>query len=208
MVSIGHRTGLFDIMRLVAPARPEEIATRAGLNERYVREWIGAMVTGGVVDFDPASNCYSLSAEHAAFLTRADSGQSVLSSLESHILPLAPGLTERLAKGIRVLDADCGGVASSPRLAELYPRSRFVGMDFSLEATGLCTRQGGQSKPEERRVHCRRSQHLRHDGPLRELVEQIAGQCPAFKFFDAIQRVIFLRENTASDQKPFLLKAP
>jgi hypothetical protein len=37
---------------------------------------------------------------------------------------------------------------------------------------------------------------------------KIAGQCPAFKFFDAIQRVIFLRENTASDQKPFLLKAP
>jgi hypothetical protein len=71
MVSIGHRTGLFDIMSQSPPARSEEVAARAGLNERYVREWLGAMVTGGVVDFDPASRCYSLPAEHAAFVTRA-----------------------------------------------------------------------------------------------------------------------------------------
>lgn len=49
----------------------EGIAARAGLDERYVREWRGAMVTGGVVDMDPASNLYSLPAEHAAYLTRA-----------------------------------------------------------------------------------------------------------------------------------------
>jgi cyclopropane fatty-acyl-phospholipid synthase-like methyltransferase len=64
-----------------------------------------------------------------------NSGQSVLSSLESHILPLAPGLTERLAKGIRVLDAGCGRGRILTRLAELYPRSRFVGIDLSREAT-------------------------------------------------------------------------
>jgi 2-polyprenyl-3-methyl-5-hydroxy-6-metoxy-1,4-benzoquinol methylase len=63
-----------------------------------------------------------------------DSGQSVLSSLESHILPLVPGLTERLAKGIRVLDAGCGRGRIITRLAELSPRSRFVGMDFSRDA--------------------------------------------------------------------------
>jgi hypothetical protein len=37
MVSIGHRTGLFDIMSQSPPTRSEEIATRARLNERYVR---------------------------------------------------------------------------------------------------------------------------------------------------------------------------
>ena len=183
MVSIGHRTGLFDVMSQSPPARSEQIAARARLNERYVREWLGAMVTAGVVDLDPASNSYSLPAEHAAFLTRAaaadnmavfgqyigvmgcveddivecfkkgggvpyekfprfhevmaeDSGQSVLSSLESHILPLVPGLTERLAKGIRMLDVGCGRGRILTRIAELYPRSRFVGMDLSREATG------------------------------------------------------------------------
>ena len=181
MVSIGHRTGLFDTMSQSPPATSEEIAARAGLNERYVREWLGAMVTGGVVEVDPAAARFSLAPEHAAFLTRAagadnmavfaqymavmgdveddivecfrrgggvpyerfsrfhevmaeDSGQSVLSSLESHILPLVPGLTDRLATGIRVLDAGCGRGRIMIRLAELYPRSRFVGMDLSSDA--------------------------------------------------------------------------
>jgi 2-polyprenyl-3-methyl-5-hydroxy-6-metoxy-1,4-benzoquinol methylase len=63
-----------------------------------------------------------------------DSGQSVLSSLESHILPLVPGLPERLATGIRMLDVGCGRGRILNRLAALYPRSRFVGMDLSQEA--------------------------------------------------------------------------
>ena len=49
MVSIGHRTGLFDVMRTLPPSTSEDIARAAGLHERYVREWLGAMVTGRVV---------------------------------------------------------------------------------------------------------------------------------------------------------------
>ena len=63
-----------------------------------------------------------------------DSGQSVLSSLESHVLPLVPGLTDRLANGIRVVDIGCGSGRIVNRLAELYPRSRFTGFDLSPEA--------------------------------------------------------------------------
>ncbi|MEW6211191.1 MAG: class I SAM-dependent methyltransferase [Acidobacteriota bacterium] len=184
MVSVGHRTGLFDAMSGSSPASSEEIARKAGLNERYVREWLGAMVTSRVVEVDPATLKFSLPAEHAAFLTRAaaadniavfsqyiavlgcvedeivecfrkgggvpyekfprfhdvmaeDSGQSVLSSLESHILPLVPGLTERLDKGIRALDVGCGQGRILNKLAELYPRSRFVGMDLSADAIGF-----------------------------------------------------------------------
>jgi hypothetical protein len=59
-----------------------------------------------------------------------DSGQTVLSSLESHILPLVPGLTDRLAHGIRMLDLGCGQGRILTRLAALYPRSRFVGGTF------------------------------------------------------------------------------
>ena len=70
MASIGHRTGLFDAMRDQAPLTSSEIASLAGRNERYVREWLGAMVTAGVVNVDPQSVRYQLPAEHAAFLTR------------------------------------------------------------------------------------------------------------------------------------------
>jgi 2-polyprenyl-3-methyl-5-hydroxy-6-metoxy-1,4-benzoquinol methylase len=181
MVSIGHRTGLFDILSTLPPATSAEVATRAGLHERYVREWLGAMVTAGVVEVDPATSRFALPAEHAAYLTRAaaadnmavfaqyiallggveddivacfqqgggvpyaryprfhavmaeDSGQSVLSSLESHILPLVPGLAARLAAGISVLDVGCGRGRIMHRLAALYPHSRFTGMDLSQEA--------------------------------------------------------------------------
>src|SRR5262245_40108712 len=50
MMSVGHRTGLFDVMSTSPPSTSEEIASRAKLNERYVREWLGAMVTGRVVE--------------------------------------------------------------------------------------------------------------------------------------------------------------
>ena len=191
MASIGHRTGLFDAMSGLPPSTSAEIAQKAGLNERYVREWLGAMVTAGVVEVDPTSTHYRLPAEHAAFLTRAaaadniavftqyiavmggvedeiaecfkkgggvpyekfprfhavmaeDSGQSVLSSLESHILPLVPRLTDRLAKGIRMMDVGCGSGRIINRLAELYPNSRFTGMDLSPEAIGNARGEAAQ----------------------------------------------------------------
>ena len=181
MIAVGHRTGLFDVMRELPPAASEHIADRAGLNERYVREWLGAMVTGGVVEVDPSTGRFRLPAEHASFLTRTaaadnlavfaqyisllggveddivecfrngggvpyvqfprfhavmakDSGQSVLSSLESHILPLVPELSDRLASGIRVLDVGCGSGRIMTRLAELFPKSRFTGLDLSRDA--------------------------------------------------------------------------
>lgn len=188
MASVGHRVGLFDVMSQSEPATSEEIATRAGLNERYVREWLGAMVTSRVVDVDPATNRFSLPREHAAVLTRAavadnmaafaqyiavlgsveddivecfkkgggvpyekfarfhdvmaeDSGQSVLSSLESHILPLVPGLADRLSSGIRMLDAGCGQGRVLTALARRFPASRFVGMDLSRDAIAYAREQ-------------------------------------------------------------------
>lgn len=74
---IGHRKGLFDVMREKPPARPEEIAIQAGLNARYVREWLGAMVTGGIVELDSAADCFSLPPEHAAFLTWVAAADSI-----------------------------------------------------------------------------------------------------------------------------------
>jgi len=67
----GHQTGLLDKMAGLGPSTSEEIAKAASLHERYVREWLGSMVTGGVVDYDPSNKTYRLPAEHAASLTRA-----------------------------------------------------------------------------------------------------------------------------------------
>lgn len=71
MLSVGHRTGLFDTLARLPPSTSAEIAAAAGLNERYVREWLGAMVMGRIVEYDPAGRTYWLPREHAASLTRA-----------------------------------------------------------------------------------------------------------------------------------------
>ena len=71
MTSVGHRTGLFDTMATLAPSTSAQVAAAAGLDERYVREWLNAMTVGGFVDYDPAGRTYALPPEHAASLTRA-----------------------------------------------------------------------------------------------------------------------------------------
>ena len=70
MTSLGHRTGLFDIMGDAKPRTCPQLAADAGLSERYVREWLGAMVCGQIVEFDATAQTYTLPAEHAAYLTR------------------------------------------------------------------------------------------------------------------------------------------
>lgn len=77
MISIGHHTGLFDTLAGLRPATSRDIADSAGLNERYVREWLGAMTTARIVEFAPEAGTYRLPAEHAASLTRAAGRQNL-----------------------------------------------------------------------------------------------------------------------------------
>ena len=68
LIEIGYDTGLFEASR-AGPATSEELARRAGLKERYVREWLGAMATSGIYRYDAKSKRYALPEEHAALLT-------------------------------------------------------------------------------------------------------------------------------------------
>ena len=68
LIDIGYQTGLFEAA-ISGPATSEELGTRAGMRERYVREWLGAMVTGGIFTYDAASKKYGLPETHAALLT-------------------------------------------------------------------------------------------------------------------------------------------
>lgn len=70
MISIGYKTGLFDIIAQLKPSTSQEISQAAKLNERYIREWLGAMVTGNIIEYDPLTEKYFLPKEHSAFLTR------------------------------------------------------------------------------------------------------------------------------------------
>jgi SAM-dependent methyltransferase len=95
MINLGHRTGLFDAAAQ-GPATCAELAARAGLTERYVREWLGAMVTGEIMEYAPATGHYTLPAEHAEFLTGARARNVgptalMLGSLDSVLPSVAAG---------------------------------------------------------------------------------------------------------------------
>ena len=180
MLSVGHRTNLFDVMSGLPPSTSHIIAQKSNLNERYVREWLGAMVTSKIIDYDPQANLFSLSKNKAEFLTRSgsynfassmqwipalaqvedqiincfkngggvsyesysrfhdvmaeESNQTVLAGLIDKILPLVPGLVDRLQKGIKVLDVGCGSGRAINLMAKTFPNSEFLGCDFSAEA--------------------------------------------------------------------------
>jgi DNA-binding IclR family transcriptional regulator len=69
MASIGDRLGLFQQLAH-GPATSAQLATRADINERYAREWLGAMASAGYVEYDPASERFTLPAEHLPVLVR------------------------------------------------------------------------------------------------------------------------------------------
>ncbi|MGV0791133.1 class I SAM-dependent methyltransferase [Mycolicibacterium sp. XJ1819] len=71
LLSIGHQTALWDTLANLPPATSAQIADAAGLNERYVREWLGGVVAARVVDYDPGAGTYALPPHRAAALTRA-----------------------------------------------------------------------------------------------------------------------------------------
>lgn len=77
MISVGHRTGLFDTLKNLPPATSQRIADAADLQERYVREWLGSMATARYVDYDATHKTYHLPPEHAAFLTRDASPDNI-----------------------------------------------------------------------------------------------------------------------------------
>lgn len=68
MIEVGEATGLFTAAAK-GPASSAQLAERAGLSERHVREWLGAMVVAGIFDYQPESAVYALPPEHATCLT-------------------------------------------------------------------------------------------------------------------------------------------
>ncbi|MFM9369690.1 class I SAM-dependent methyltransferase [Streptomyces sp. Da 82-17] len=191
LCSLGHRTGLFDALAGLPPATSEQIATTTGLNERYVREWLGGMTVGGIVEYAPEDGTYRLPPEHAAALTRAAGPDNIASFLQDlalignvedevveafrkgggvpyssyprfqelqaeetarvydaalvdAVIPLVPGLTERLRAGIDCLDIGTGQGHAVNLLAQAFPQSRFRGLDISETGIAAARREAAE----------------------------------------------------------------
>ncbi len=98
----GDRLGLYRALADADGLTSEQLAERTGTAERYVREWLSAQAAGGFVDYDPATNRFSLPIEHAVALTDESSPaflpgifQIALGSLHD-----SPRITEAAKTGV------------------------------------------------------------------------------------------------------------
>ncbi|MER6073336.1 methyltransferase domain-containing protein [Streptomyces sp. NPDC001817] len=220
LTSVGHQCGLFDTLAGLPPSTSADLAEAADLDERYVREWLGGMVVGGLVEYDPAGDTYALPAEHAASLTTAAGPENVAAmmpyvalmgeveqqvvrcfrrgggvpysayprfqalraedtariydvALVDVIVPLVPGLPERLRSGIDVLDVGTGQGHAPLVLARAFPASRFLGLDQSEAAIGVARAEAA----------CARVHNLNHTVAD---ATQITGEYDLITAFDVI----------------------
>lgn len=98
MISLGHRLHLFDAMSGGQPATVSRLAKEAGLQERYVKEWLAVMTVGGIVEFDAEAQSYRLPLEHAAWLTRSAPKNLAISA---QFIPVIAGVESDLAERFR-----------------------------------------------------------------------------------------------------------
>src|SRR5688500_6252154 len=99
MIDLASRTGLLDTLA-EGPGTSEELAERAGLAERYVRECLGSLVTAGVAEYDPAARHYSLPPEHALLLTGEGSlNMAPISRMVALLGTHVPGVAQAFRTG-------------------------------------------------------------------------------------------------------------
>jgi 2-polyprenyl-3-methyl-5-hydroxy-6-metoxy-1,4-benzoquinol methylase len=95
---IGDRLGLYRALQKVMPATSAEVATAAGVGERYAREWLRCQAAGGYITFDSGTERFLLSDEQAFALASPD-GMQIAAAFH---LPVAVCKNiERIAEAIR-----------------------------------------------------------------------------------------------------------
>ena len=101
LVMIGEKLGLYKAMARAGPLSTQEVADRAGVAERYVREWLRNQAAGGYVVHDAETDRYTLPDEHAPALAEEDS--------PFYILGVYEVIASLFADEQRFLDAFCTG---------------------------------------------------------------------------------------------------
>lgn len=180
LVAVGDELGLYRALAK-GPATSTQLAQRASVSERMVREWLLNQAAGGYIEYSPAeggSGEYSMTPEQVAAFADEESpafmggafdiitsayadapkvaeafrsgkglpwgahstclfcgterffAANYRANLVGSWLPALGGVVEKLRKGARVADVGCGHGASTILMAQAFPDSVFVGMDF------------------------------------------------------------------------------
>jgi len=174
---LGDRLGLFAALAEGGPATSTELAQRAGISERYAREWLAGLASAGYLEYDPTNERFALPPEHVPSIAQEAGplfvcgGLQMLKGMLSALdrLPEAfrsgvgipqsayadetwdgmerftdtwfenllleqwiaavPEVEASLEVGCTLADVGCGRGKALVKLAQAFPRSRFVGYD-------------------------------------------------------------------------------
>jgi SAM-dependent methyltransferase len=107
LIRLGDRLGLYKAMDGAGPMTSEQLASKTGMNERYLREWLSAQAAGNLVDYDPVNKTFHLTNEYALLLAHEDGPA---------FLPAAYEIMQAM-------------VMDTPRLEEAFRSGEGVGWD-------------------------------------------------------------------------------
>ena len=102
-VYLGVELGLYRTLAAAGPLTVKELAERAGIAERYAREWLEQQAVAGLLDVhgpeDAASRRFSLDPDHARVLAAPDDPMHVAPL--AHMMAGIGGVLERIAEAYR-----------------------------------------------------------------------------------------------------------
>ena len=199
MAYLGDQAGVFSALDGAGKLTLADLAAKTGLNEKYLREWLGSVSAAGYVTFDPQDETFSLTPEQALVFTREGQPacmqgffQLIVAQFAGHEkatetfrtgqgrpwgdhpaclfcgtdrffrpgyqanlidnwIPSLDGVEAKLKAGARVADIGCGHGSSTVLMAQAYPNSTIVGIDYhapSIEAARAKAAEAGVSNVE------------------------------------------------------------
>src|SRR5580658_984444 len=83
LVRIGDALGLYKTMHRRGPMTVAELAAAAGVNQRYLREWLSHQAASNYVSYDPATEKFTLPPEQAMVFAINDSPVNLVGAFET-----------------------------------------------------------------------------------------------------------------------------
>ena len=82
LVRIGDAVGLYKILHARGPMTVAELAAEAGVNQRYLCEWLSHQAASNYLAYDPATQSFTLPPEQALVFAIDDSPVSMLGAFD------------------------------------------------------------------------------------------------------------------------------